>query len=102
MKKSIITLATLFLYNTNCYAEGQDIGLNELANIINVVRSIVILTCIICYIIIARFVLKTILTKKIIMFLGKKINNSTFLITSVITFLSVMFFVMIFYFYFED
>ena len=101
MKKSIITLAFLFLYNANCHAEGQDIGLNELANIMNLVRSIVILTSIVCYIIISRFILKLILTKKTIIVFGKKINNSTFLTTAVITFLSVMFFVMIFYFYFE-
>jgi hypothetical protein len=34
MKKSIISFALLFLYNTNCHAEGQG-GLNELSNIIN-------------------------------------------------------------------
>ncbi|MFB3389512.1 hypothetical protein [Flavobacterium sp. LAR06] len=101
MKKSIITLAFLFLYNTNCHAEGQDIGLNELANIMNLVHSIVILISIVCYIIISRFILKVILTKKTIIVFGKKINNSTFLVISVITFLLALFLAMIFYFYFE-
>lgn len=99
MKKSILTLILLFLYSSNCHAEGQD-GLNKLANIINLVYNLGILICIVCYIIIARFVLKSILNKKTIMLFGKKINNGTFLTSFVITFLSATFLGLILWLYY--
>jgi|GEM_PF-1777363 len=98
MKKSILTLITLFLYCSNCHAEGQD-GFKEIANIINLVYVIGILICIACYIVIARVILKSIWNQKIITFFGKKINNGIFLTSFVITFLLAMFLGLILWLY---
>lgn len=98
MKKSIITFALLFLYNTDCQAEGQG-GLNELSNIINSIYYIGVFICFVCYAIIARSVLKWILKKKTIKLLGKEINNSDLITSFVIIFLVAIFLIMILYVY---
>lgn len=99
MKKSILTLILLFLYCSHCHAEGQD-GLNEIANIIDLVYNIGILICIACYIIIARLILKSVLNKKTITIFGKKINNGSFSTSVIITFLLAIFLGLILWLYY--
>ncbi|KRD11731.1 hypothetical protein ASE21_08515 [Flavobacterium sp. Root901] len=98
VKKSILPIIFLFLYTLNSHAEGQD-GLNKIANIFNLIYNIGILICITCYIIIARVILKSVLNKKTITFFGKKINNTAFRTSVVITFLSAIFLGMIVWLY---